>query len=278
MDHPAHAEAVTHLRRVDPVIGQLIDRVGRVPPGPRTEGTHLGAIARAIVFQQLSGRAASTIHGRFEAIFGGRPPTAEELLAVPDEQLRAAGLSRAKAIYLKDLARHAAGGMLPVDRLHELDDVPLLEALTAVKGVGRWTAQMFLLFRLGRPDVLPDLDLGVRKAIQLAYGLRRLPTPKEVIVLGASWSPYASVAAWYLWRSLELPDAAQMLRRPSVKKRRGTRRATGRGRSAAGGARSTPKKKRAPPARTAKTAGSPRGSPARKTRRSPRPRGARGRR
>jgi DNA-3-methyladenine glycosylase II len=217
MDHPAHAEAVDHLRRVDPVLSRLIDRVGRVPPGPRTEGTHFGAIARAIVFQQLSGQAARTIHGRFEALFGGRSPTAEELLATSDEQLRAAGLSRAKVVYLKDLAQRVVTGALPVDRLHELEDAALLEALTGVKGIGRWTAQMFLLFRLGRPNVLPDLDLGIRKAIQHVYGLRRTPTPEEVLTRGAVWSPYASVAAWYLWRSLELPDASSMRRRSPTK-------------------------------------------------------------
>lgn len=217
MDHPAHPEAVAHLRRVDPVLGRLIDRVGRATPAPRTEGTDLGAIARAIVFQQLSGRAAGTIHGRFEALFGGRAPTAEELLAVSDEQLRSVGLSRAKAVYLKDLAQRVVDGSLPIDRLHELEDAPLLEALTDVKGIGRWTAQMFLMFRLGRPNVLPDLDLGVRKAIQQAYGLRQLPTPNEVIVRGAAWSPFASFAAWYLWRSLELPDARSTRKRPAKK-------------------------------------------------------------
>jgi len=266
MDQPALERALDHLRRVDPVLGRLIDRVGRLPPGPRTEGTHLGAIARAIVFQQLSGRAASTIHGRFEAIFGGRAPTAEELLAAPDEQLRAAGLSRAKVVYLKDLARRVVDGMLPVERLHELEDQALLEALTGVKGIGRWTAQMFLLFRLGRPDVLPDLDLGIQKGIQLAYGLRRLPTPKEVLARGAVWSPHASVAAWYLWRSLELPDASAMRTRPSVKKtakpkRRspGQKRRTGRTRSA-----STRRAERRPSAAAGSRVASKRGRPKRR--------------
>lgn len=218
MDHPAHAEGVEHLRRVDPVLGRLIQRVGRMPPGPRTEGTHLGALARAIVFQQLSGKAAGTIHGRFEALFGGRAPTAHELLAVPDDQLRTAGLSRAKVAYLKDLAGRAASGALPVERLHELEDAALVEALMGVKGIGRWTAQMFLLFRLGRTDILPELDLGIRKGMQYVYGLRRMPTPREVLVRGAAWSPYASFASWYLWRSLELPEASAMRRRKPQKK------------------------------------------------------------
>jgi DNA-3-methyladenine glycosylase II len=199
-------EAIAHLKRVDPKLGDVIDRVGKRPPGPRTEGTHLGAIARAIVFQQLSGKAAGTIHGRFEQLFGGRAPTAEELLGTSDEKLRSVGLSRGKALYLKDLAARAASGALPVDRLHELPDEELLETLTAVKGIGRWTAQMVLLFRLGRLNVWPDLDLGVRKAIQRVYNLRRLPTPEQVQSRGSAWSPFASVAAWYLWRSLELPD------------------------------------------------------------------------
>jgi DNA-3-methyladenine glycosylase II len=217
MDHPAHVEAVAYLSRVDPVLAEVIARVNRATPAPSADGTHLGAIARSIVFQQLSGRAAGTIHGRFLELFGGRAPTASELLAVPDERLRAVGLSRAKTTYLKDLARRAASGELPVDRLHELEDDALLDALTAVKGIGRWTAHMFLIFRLGRPNVLPDLDLGVQKAIQHAYRLRRLPTPREVSIRGATWSPYASFAAWYLWRSLELPEAAASRRRPSRK-------------------------------------------------------------
>lgn len=209
MDHPA----IPHLKKVDPVLAGIIDRVGVLPPGPRSEGTHLGALARAIVYQQLSGQAAGTIHGRFEALYGGRAPTPDELLATPDERLRAAGLSRAKTVYLKDLAARAAAGTVAVDQLHELEDAALMEALTSVKGIGRWTAQMFMMFRLGRPDVLPDLDLGVRIAVQLAYNLRRMPTPKEVLARGAVWSPYSSFAAWYLWRSLELPEGKDARRK-----------------------------------------------------------------
>jgi DNA-3-methyladenine glycosylase II len=209
MDHPA----IPHLKQADPILGRIIDRVGQLPPGPRSEGTHLGALARAIVYQQLSGKAAGTIHGRFEALYGGRAPTPEELLATPDEQLRAAGLSRAKTLYLKDLAARAIAGTVAVDQLHELGDDALMEALTSVKGIGKWTAQMFMMFRLGRPDVLPDLDLGVRIAVQLAYNLRRMPTPQEVLTRGAAWSPYSSFAAWYLWRSLELPETADARRK-----------------------------------------------------------------
>ena len=135
------------------------------------------------------------------------------MLATPDEKLRAVGLSRAKTLYLKDLAAHAGAGTIAVDQLHELDDAPLMEALTNVKGIGRWTAQMFMMFRLGRPDVLPDLDLGVRIAVQLAYNLRRMPTSPEVLARGAAWSPYSSYAAWYLWRSLELPEGVDARRK-----------------------------------------------------------------
>lgn len=219
MDHPA----VRHLKQADPVLGAVIDAVGVLPPGPRTEEGHLAHIARAIVYQQLSGHAAGTIHRRFEALYGGRAPTPEELLATPDEQLRAVGLSRAKVIYLRDLAARSAAGTLPVDRLHELEDEPLIETLTTVKGIGRWTAHMFLMFRLGRPNVLPDLDLGVRKAIQRVYKLRKMPTPEQVRTLGSSWSPYASFAAWYLWRSLELPGSKEAGARERSRERRARR-------------------------------------------------------
>jgi DNA-3-methyladenine glycosylase II len=201
---------------------------------PRAEGTHFDAIARAVVYQQLSGRAAATIYGRVQALYGGRSPTPTELLATPDEPLRAAGLSRQKLAYLRDLAARAASGELPVDTLHELADDAIIDALVSVKGVGRWTAQMFLMFRLGRPDVLPELDLGIRKAIQLAYAMRAMPTPKQVAELRARWQPYSTVACWYLWRSLELPRAgsaspngkARATARPAGAKHTSAKRAT----------------------------------------------------
>ncbi len=155
------------------------------------------------MYQQLSGRAAGTIHGRFHALYGGRAPEPDELLATPDERLRAAGLSRQKVGYLRDLAARVAAGDVPLDRAETLGDDELVTALTRVKGVGRWTAQMFLMFRLGRPDVLPDLDLGVQKAIQLAYGLRAAPRPADVLRVGAPWAPWRTVASWYLWRYLD---------------------------------------------------------------------------
>jgi DNA-3-methyladenine glycosylase II len=195
--------ALAHLRKADERIARVIASVGPCRFTRRVEGTHFDALLRAIVYQQLSGKAASTILGRVLALYEGRYPTAAELLATPDEHLRAAGLSRQKLGYMRDLARHVHEGMLPVDQLHELDDAQIIEALTAVKGIGRWSAQMFLMFRLGRPDVLPELDLGVRKGLQRAYRMRKLPTPARVQAIGARWSPYATYACWYLWRSLD---------------------------------------------------------------------------
>lgn len=130
-----------------------------------------------------------------------------ELTETPDERLRGAGLSRGKSAYLKDLAARVVSGELPVETLHELSDEEVITAVTRVKGIGRWTAQMFLMFRLGRPDVLPDLDLGIQKGIQKAYHLRKLPSPERVKKMGAKWAPYRTIASWYLWRLLDVPTA-----------------------------------------------------------------------
>jgi len=202
----SHAAALAHLRASDPVMRGIIAAVGPCAFAPRAEGTHFEAVARAIVYQQLSGKAAGTIHGRFHGIYGGRAPAPAELLATADDALRAAGLSRQKIGYLRDLAARVDRGDVPLDAVDALDDDALVAALSRVKGVGRWTAQMFLMFRLGRPDVLPDLDLGIQRAIELAYGLGRLATPAEVLEIGAPWAPWRTVASWYLWRSLENGD------------------------------------------------------------------------
>lgn len=198
-------KAVAHLKKVDPVLGKVIESVGAYKGWPRGDGTHFDAVCRSIVFQQLSGKAAGTIHGRFVGMYGGRPPLPDELASTPDDQLRSVGLSRQKSAYLKDLGARVASGQVPIETLHELTDSEVIAALTQVKGIGRWTAQMFLMFRLGRPDVLPDLDLGVQKAIQRAYRLRKLPTPEKVLKIGAKWAPYRTVASWYLWRSIDTP-------------------------------------------------------------------------
>lgn len=195
--------AVAHLKRADPTFAAVIARVGPCRFEPRAEGTHFEAVARAIVYQQLSGKAAGTIHGRFHALYGDRAPAPAELLATSDEALRAAGLSRQKIGYLRDLAARVDAGDVPLADIEALGDEAIVDALTRVKGVGRWTAQMFLMFRLGRPDVLPDLDLGVQKAIQLAYRLPAMPKPADVLRIGAPWAPHRTVASWYLWRLLD---------------------------------------------------------------------------
>ena len=203
-----HTPSIRHLKRVDPVLAGVIDRVGPCRLEPRREGTHFDALVRSIVYQQLSGKAASTILGRVHGLYGDRPPTPAELLATPDESLRAAGLSRQKLSYLKDLATRVDSGEVPLaaDQIDHLGDEEIIERLVRVKGIGRWTVHMFLIFRLGRPDVLPELDLGIQNAIRRAYRLRKQPGPKDVLRIGKRWTPHASVASWYLWRSLE--DAA----------------------------------------------------------------------
>jgi 3-methyladenine DNA glycosylase/8-oxoguanine DNA glycosylase len=213
--------AVTHLKRVDPVLARVIEAVGPYRLRILSQGTHFHAILRSITHQQLSGKAAETIHGRVLALYGEAGITPATLLATPDETLRAAGLSRAKVAYVKDLAAHSVAGAL--ERLHDLSDAEVLETLVRIKGVGRWTAQMVMMFRLGRLNIVPELDLGVRKAIQVAYGMRTLPTPKRVTALGLTWAPYGTIASWYLWRSLELPA--------KVSTKRATGRAPSRARS-----------------------------------------------
>jgi len=177
---------MAHLTKMDPVLGQVIEKIGSYKGWPASTGTHFDAVCRSIVFQQLSGKAAGTIHGRFQGLYS-------------------IGLSRQKSAYLKDLGSRVALGELPIETLHELSDEEIISALTQVKGIGRWTAQMFLMFRLGRPDVLPDLDLGVQKGIQRAYRLRKLPTPERVKKIGAKWAPYRTVGSWYMWRLVDTP-------------------------------------------------------------------------
>lgn len=172
----------------------------------RTEGTHFEALTRSIVFQQLSGKAAGTILTRFNALYPKNAPTPEAVLDTADETLRAVGLSRQKIAYMRDLAAKVVSGELPLDEVESMEDDDLIAHLVQVKGIGRWTAQMFLMFRLGRRDVLPELDLGIQNAIQRAYRKRKRPTPRDVKKIGAKWSPHSSVASWYLWRSLDNGD------------------------------------------------------------------------
>lgn len=186
-------------------MAKLIARVGPCRFELRTDGTHFHHIARAIVYQQLSTKAASTIHGRFVELCGGPVVAPKSVLKQTDELLRGVGLSRQKASYIRDLAAHVDAGSLPLDDIEHRSDAEIIEALTKVKGIGPWSAQMFLMFRLGRPDVLPVLDLGIRKGVQQAYGLRKLPDEKKLRKIAAPWSPYSTVACWYLWRSLDGP-------------------------------------------------------------------------
>jgi len=195
-------KARAHLRRVDPVIARVMEQVGPYSPGDRTGGSHFHALIRAIVFQQLSGKAATTILNRFLALFPNNEPTPEAILALTDEQLRSVGLSRQKSGYLRDLAAKIQSGAVPLDHVDALPDTELIAHLVQVKGIGRWTAQMFLMFKLGRVDVLPELDLGIQNAIKRAYRKRQV-LPKDVLRIGAKWTPYSSIACWYLWRSLD---------------------------------------------------------------------------
>ncbi|MEO7102775.1 MAG: DNA-3-methyladenine glycosylase [Gemmatimonadaceae bacterium] len=199
----SNRRAILHLRRVDPRLATIIDAVGSCTFAPAEHLAHFTAISRSIVFQQLSGKAATTIYNRFANLFPDATPTALGLASLTDDQLRAVGLSRQKAGYLRDLAARVISGEVPIDSLDQLSDDEVIAALVSVKGIGRWTAQMFLMFRLGRPDVLPDLDLGIQKGIQRAFRMRTLPTPKRVAEIGAKWAPYRTVASWYLWRSLD---------------------------------------------------------------------------
>ncbi len=193
-------KAVQHLRESDPVLGGIIERVG--PYRPRFMEPNFQSLARSIVYQQLSGKVAAVIFGRLlEA--AGDPMRPASVLALEPEQLRAIGLSKQKSAYLRDLAEKSRS--VGFHRLPALPDEAVIERLTAVKGIGVWTAHMFLIFALRRPDILPTLDLGVRAAVRKAYGLDELPRHDEMERLGEPWRPFRSVATWYLWRSLELP-------------------------------------------------------------------------
>jgi 3-methyladenine DNA glycosylase/8-oxoguanine DNA glycosylase len=201
-----YSASVRYLKRIDPVLAGVIEAVGPCRIRVNAEGSHFQALTRSIVFQQLSGKAAATILSRVTALFRDGVATPEAVQATTDEQLRAAGLSRQKISYMRDLSSKVAGGELPLDAVDTMDDDDLIDHLVQVKGIGRWTAQMFLMFRLGRRDVLPELDLGIQNAIRRAYRMRKRPTPKQVKRVGAKWAPHSTVACWYLWRSLDNGD------------------------------------------------------------------------
>jgi DNA-3-methyladenine glycosylase II len=189
------------------VLAELIAGVGKLPDareGRPDPEDHYGALVRTSAGQQLSVKAARAIYGRLTARFGDRAPTPQEILNDEPEELRAAaGLSRAKVSYLRSLAEHTISGELELERLDELDDEQVIAELTAVKGLGMWSAQMFLMFHLGRPDVLPTGDLGIRRAIELGYGLDALPDPIAMEEIAEPWRPHRTLACRYLWRSLQ---------------------------------------------------------------------------
>ncbi len=196
------AAIAKRLVRLDPAFAPVVRAAGPFAPRPPS-GNAFNALARAIAYQQLAGRAAAAIHGRFLAIYGTDPPTPDAVLASPVETLRAAGLSGAKAAALIDLATKFSDGTIPLDQLATMPDDEVVARLTAVRGVGRWTAEMFLLFDLRRPDVWPVDDYGVRKGWTLIHGLAAMPTPKELTTLADSLRPHRSAAAWYCWRAVD---------------------------------------------------------------------------
>lgn len=202
LDPPLLAKAERSLRRRDPALRAVIRTVG--PCGIERRGDPYRALLRSIVYQQLAGAAASAIDGRLRALFGGRYPRPERLLAARDAELRAAGLSRQKIAGLRAVARAFHEGALSNRRLRAMDDEAVVEAVTQVRGIGEWTAHMLLMFALGRPDVLPVGDYGVRKGAMQLYDLPELPGRGELEAIGARWRPYRSVASWYLWRVTEL--------------------------------------------------------------------------
>jgi DNA-3-methyladenine glycosylase II len=187
-------------------MARLVDQIGPLNTRRRRRGRPddaYGVLVRSITGQQLSTKAAATIYGRLTDLFGGRTPTPEEIVATDPDALRAVGLSAAKAAYLRDLAEHIVDGELPVDQLAELPDAKVYELLTAVKGLGRWTVDMFLMFHLGRPDILPVGDLGIRKAIQVQYALAELPKPAEMERIAEPWRPHRTLGCLYLWESMD---------------------------------------------------------------------------
>jgi DNA-3-methyladenine glycosylase II len=198
-----YARARRLLLRRDPVLASLIRQHGPCGLADALRVDHFSALVRAIIFQQLSTKAASTIHARLVALMPDSQVSPAAVAAITDEQFRSVGVSRQKTMYLRDLCEKITGGEVALDGVGGLDDEDVIAALTKVKGIGRWTAEMFLMFRLHRPDVLPVGDLGIVMAVQKAYGLRKRPTPDRLRRLGDAWKPYRSIACWYLWRSLD---------------------------------------------------------------------------
>jgi DNA-3-methyladenine glycosylase II len=198
--------ARAELAASDPAMAKLIERLGDRSAAKRRRGAPkpdaYGALLRTIVGQQLSAKAARTIYERVLELYGGKTPSPKQILATSEEDLRGAGLSGRKVEYIRDLAAHVKEGELELDRLDDLSDEEVIEEISAVRGLGRWSAEMFLIFHLERPDIISGGDLGIRKAIQIELGMEEMPTPTEVEEIGERWSPHRSLASIYLWESL----------------------------------------------------------------------------
>ena len=201
----ATRKPVAHLLRVDPAFAGIVSTAPDFAVHGRRQGDYFNALVRAIVYQQLAGKAAAAIHGRFLALFGGEPSPAA-ILATPEEVLRGAGLSTAKTLAIRDLALKSTDGTVPLERIEELPDDDIVARLSAVRGIGRWTAEMFLIFQLGRQDVWPVDDLGVRRGYAVIHGLPAWPKPKELQALGEIYRPFRTAAAWYCWRTADIVD------------------------------------------------------------------------
>ena len=201
-------EAIAHLSQADKTLARLIKKVGPCRLEPQTKRAPFQALVRSVTFQQLNGKAAETILGRVLALYPAKKfPSPEDLLATPDEKLRAAGLSRNKTAAVKDIAAKTIAGVVPDSRaIKKLSNEEILERLTSVRGVGPWTVEMLLMFTLGREDVFPVTDFGVRKGFALTYGLKELPSPKELLAHGEKWRPHRTTASWYLWRAVDLEN------------------------------------------------------------------------
>jgi len=200
-----HTEETRHLSKTDPVMRRLIREVGPYALTPRSKRSPFESVARAIAYQQLHEKAAESILRRFVALFPTkRFPQPDDLLVMNEQAIRGAGFSQAKVAALRDLAAKTLDGTVPTGAIvRKLEDEAIVERLIAVRGIGRWTAEMLLIFQLGRSDVLPVDDFGVRNGFRIAYGLRKMPTPKKVARHGERWKPYRTAAAWYLWRAAD---------------------------------------------------------------------------
>jgi DNA-3-methyladenine glycosylase II len=198
-----YARARRLLLRRDPILAALIRQYGPCGLAAAQRADHFSALVRAIAGQQLSTKAAATIYARLLTLMPDGRPTPAALAALTDEQLRGVGMSRQKSASLRDLSEKVLSGLVDLDKLADMSDDDVIASLVRVRGIGRWSAEMFLMFRLHRPDVLPVGDLGIVNAVQKVYRLRKRPTPERILKLGEAWRPYRSVASWYLWRSLD---------------------------------------------------------------------------